>query len=140
MLDWLALNHKLSSRRQIDLRGIRLHPSPAVRSGKSREPDTTLPANLAFRLQHLFGPGSRAEVMRVLLTYSDGSLDASRISDESAFAKRNTSETLNSLAASGTIKANWRRNERHTRPAARSRAARSSREELVHSTVGALAG
>jgi hypothetical protein len=86
---------------------------PAVRSGKSREPDTTLPVNLAFRLRHLFGPGSRAEVMRILLTYPDGPLDVSRISDESAFAKRNISETLNALTASGTIKANWWRNERH---------------------------
>lgn len=86
---------------------------PAVRSGKSREPDPMLPANLAFRLRHLFGPGSRSEAMRILLTYQDGPLDASRIADESAFAKRNASETLTALAASGVIKANWAGNERH---------------------------
>jgi hypothetical protein len=85
---------------------------PAVRSGKSREPDSRLPANFSFQLRHLFGPGSRSEVMRVLLTYTDGPLDASRIADEVAFAKRNTAEALTSLAASGTIKATWSGNER----------------------------
>lgn len=85
---------------------------PAARSGKSREPDTMLPANLAFRLRHLFGPGSRSEVMRMLLTYRDGPLDASRIADESAFAKRNASDALTALAASGAITANWWGNER----------------------------
>jgi hypothetical protein len=80
---------------------------PAARSGKSREPDTMLPANLAFRLRHLFGPGSRSEVIRVLLTYRDGPLDAARIADESAFAKRNASEALTALAAAEAITANW---------------------------------
>ena len=87
----------------------------AVRTGKSREPDTGRPVNFAFRLRHLFGPGSRSEVMRVLLTYRDGPLDAARIADEAAFAKRNASETLAALAASGGIGATWSGNERHFR-------------------------
>jgi DNA-binding transcriptional regulator GbsR (MarR family) len=69
--------------------------------------------NLAFQLRHLFGPGSRSEVMRVLLTYSAGSLDAARISDEAGFSKRNASDALTELAASGVIKATWSGNERH---------------------------
>jgi hypothetical protein len=85
----------------------------AIRSGKSREPDAMPPSNFAFQLRHLFGPGSRSEVMRVLLTYPHGPLDASRIADEAAFAKRNTSDALTALAASGTIKATWSGNERH---------------------------
>ena len=85
----------------------------AVRSGKSREPDITIPANFAFRLRHLFGPGGRSEVMRVLLTFADGPLNAARISDESGFAKRNVSDTLAGLVASETIKARWSGNERH---------------------------
>ena len=85
----------------------------AVRSGKSREPDVRIPANFAFQLRHLFGPGSRSEVMRILLTFPDGALDASRISDEAGFAKRNVSDTLVGLVASRAVKARWSGNERH---------------------------
>src|SRR6266702_4053369 len=60
-----------------------------VRSGKSGEPDVKIPSNIAFQLRHLFGPGSRSEVVRILLTFTDGPLDAARISDEAGFAKRN---------------------------------------------------
>jgi hypothetical protein len=84
----------------------------ATRSGKSREPDATAPVNLAFQLRHLFGPGSRSEVIRVLLTYTHGPLDAARISDEAGFAKRNASDALTALAASGVIKTMWSGNER----------------------------
>lgn len=83
-----------------------------VRSGKSSEPDARQPVNLAFQLRHLFGPGSRSEVMRILLTFTDGPLDAARISDEAGFAKRNVSDTLTSLAASRTVQARWSGNER----------------------------
>jgi hypothetical protein len=86
-----------------------------LRSGKSREPDVERPVNFAFRLRQLFGPGSRSEVMRILLTYRDGPLDAARIADEAAFAKRNVSEALAAVAASGAISATWSGNERHFR-------------------------
>jgi hypothetical protein len=85
---------------------------PAVRSGKSHEPDLVLPLNLCFRLRHLFGPGGRSEAMRVLLTWPDGPLDTARIADEAGFAKRNISDVLTSLTASGAIKAAWAGNER----------------------------
>jgi hypothetical protein len=84
-----------------------------VRTGKSHEPDLTLPVNLSFRLRHLFGPGGRSEAMRVLLTWPAGPLDAARIADEAGFAKRNVSDVLTSLTASGVIKAAWAGNERH---------------------------
>ena len=84
----------------------------ATRSGKSKAPDPTAPVNLAFQLRHLFGPSSRSEVMRVLLTYAHGPLDAARISDEAGFAKRNASDALTALATSGVIKAMWSGNER----------------------------
>ncbi|MGH3223843.1 MAG: hypothetical protein ACRDPY_35070 [Streptosporangiaceae bacterium] len=84
-----------------------------VRSGKSREPDIKIPANFSFQLRYLFGPGSRSEVMRILLTFPDGPLDAARLSDEVGFAKRNVNDTLATLAASRTIKARWSGNERH---------------------------
>lgn len=86
-----------------------------IRSGKSREPDLARPVNFAFRLRQLFGPGSRSEVMRILLTYRDGPLDAARIADEAAFAKRNASEALAAVAASGAISAAWSGNERQFR-------------------------
>jgi hypothetical protein len=89
-----------------------IRPS-AARTGKSHEPDPALPVNLSFRLRHLFGPGGRSEVMRVLLTYPDGPLDAARIADEAGFAKRNISDVLTSLTNSGVIKAAWAGNERH---------------------------
>jgi len=53
--------------------------------------------------------------MRVLLTYQDGPLDAARIADEAAFAKRNASEALAAVASSGVISARWSGNERHFR-------------------------
>lgn len=83
-----------------------------VRSGKSSDSDVRQPVNFAFQLRHLFGPGSRSEVMRILLTFADGPLDAARISDEAGFAKRNINDTLASLAASRVVKARWSRNER----------------------------
>jgi hypothetical protein len=86
---------------------------PVVRTGKSHEPDLALPVNLSFRLRHLFGPGGRSEAMRVLLTWPVGPLDAARIADEAGFAKRNVSDVLTSLTASGVIKAAWSGNERH---------------------------
>jgi hypothetical protein len=86
---------------------------PAARTGKSREPNPALPVNLSFRLRHLFGPGGRSETMRVLLTCPDGPLDAARIADEAGFAKRNVSDVLASLTASGVTRAAWAGNERH---------------------------
>jgi hypothetical protein len=82
------------------------------RSGKSSEPDVRQPSNLAFQLRYLFGPGSRSEVARILLTVADATLDVAKISDEAAFAKRNVNDTLASLAASRVVKARWSGNER----------------------------
>jgi DNA-binding transcriptional regulator GbsR (MarR family) len=81
-------------------------------SGKSDEPDVRAPVNLAFRLRLLFGVGSRAEVMRILLTTAEGTLDAARIADEAGFAKRNVSEVLSALVETAVVKARWSRNER----------------------------
>jgi hypothetical protein len=85
----------------------------AARTGKAHEPNLALPVNLSFRLRRLFGLGGRSEATRVLLTCSRGPLDAARIADEAGFAKRNISDVLTSLAASGVIKSSWSGNERH---------------------------
>jgi hypothetical protein len=84
----------------------------ASRSGKSSEPDLRRSVNLAFQLRHLFGPGSRSEVVRILLTFAEGPLDAARIADEAGFAKRNVSDSLAALVAARVVKARWSRNER----------------------------
>jgi hypothetical protein len=86
---------------------------PPIRaSRKSQAPDVRARPNLALRLRLVFGPGSRAEVMRILLTARDTSLDAARIADEAAFAKRNVHETLTSLSESGAVKSRWFGNQR----------------------------
>lgn len=84
-----------------------------IRSGKSGEPDVKMPANFAFQLRSLFGPGSRSEVLRILLTFTEGPLGAARISDEAGFAKRNVSDTLAGLVTSRVAKSRWSGNERH---------------------------
>lgn len=85
---------------------------PASRSHKSTEPDVRAPVNFAFQLRLVLGPGSRSEIMRVLLTAAEGPLDAARIADEAGFAKRNVNETLTALVLSGVVKARWSANER----------------------------
>jgi hypothetical protein len=88
------------------------------RSRKSRPPDLSKPINFPFRLRRGFGVGSRAEVMRFLLTATRESRVASRplfttlaVADAAGFVKRNVQETLNSLAAAGWIEHVIRGNE-----------------------------
>jgi len=84
----------------------------ASRSHKSTEPDVRAPVNFAFQLRLMLGPGSRSEIMRILLTAAEGPLDAARIAEEAGFAKRNVNETLTALVVSGVVKARWSANER----------------------------
>jgi len=81
-------------------------------SGKSRHPDLELPINFAFRLRSLFGVGSRAEVVRYLLTFSETSAPAQSIAEAAGYAKRNVNETLVALSASRAVKAYDVGNER----------------------------
>jgi hypothetical protein len=78
----------------------------------ARFPDVELPIAFAFRLRHLFGPGSRAEVMRLLLTTSATDVPALVAAESSAFAKRNVYETLESLVAGGFVTSFTRGGER----------------------------
>jgi hypothetical protein len=80
--------------------------------GKSVEPNVQAPINFAFRLRLLFGPGSRSEVVRILLTTTEGPLDAARVADEAGFAKRNVNEVLTALVETAVVKARWSGNER----------------------------
>jgi len=49
---------------------------PASRSHKSTEPDVQAPVNFAFQLRLMLGPGSRSEIMRILLTAAAPRLDS----------------------------------------------------------------
>ena len=82
------------------------------RSRRSSPPDPRIPINFAFRLRSVFGAGTRAEVMRILLTCPESLLDASRISEQAAFAKRNVSEALLALSGAGAVNERWSGNER----------------------------
>lgn len=82
------------------------------RSGKSAEPNIGDPINFALQLRLLFGPGTRSEIIRILLTRDDGPLDAAQIADEAGFAKRNINEALKALAASRAVKARRKGNQR----------------------------
>jgi len=81
-------------------------------SNKSRPPDPDTPINFAFRMRHLFGLGSRAEIVRYLVTAPVTDASALGIADAAAYAKRNVNETLTSLVASRIATAYEQGNER----------------------------
>lgn len=81
-------------------------------SKKSRPPDPDTPINFAFRMRHLFGLGSRAEIVRYLVTAPVTDASALGIADAAAYAKRNVNETLTSLVASRIVTAYEHGNER----------------------------
>lgn len=83
-----------------------------VPSKKSRPPDPDTPINFAFRMRHLFGLGSRAEIARYLVTAPVTDASALGIADAAAYAKRNVNETLTSLVASRIVTTYEHGNER----------------------------
>ncbi|MGH2751238.1 MAG: hypothetical protein ACRDK3_10270 [Actinomycetota bacterium] len=83
-------------------------------SGKSRVPDLSTPINIGFRLREMFGVGSRAEVIRILLT-SPGDRLLSEIAEAAAYAPRNVRETLHSLVEAGMTQASQRAKSRSYR-------------------------
>lgn len=85
---------------------------PAEPSFKSRRPDVALPINFAFRLRLALGVGSRAEVIRHLLTMPAADSSVQQIAQATAFAKRNIAETLDGLLAAGLVTATPVANER----------------------------
>jgi hypothetical protein len=85
-------------------------------SKKSRPPDPDTPINFAFRMRHLFGVGSRAEIVRYLVTAPATDTSALGIADAAAYAKRNVNETLTSLVASRVVTVYEQGNERRYYP------------------------
>ena len=84
-------------------------------SRKSIPPDPTLPISFAFRTRLLFGVGSRAEVIRYLLTAPAPDASTPVIAEAAGYARRNVSETLAALASSRLITAYERGNENRYR-------------------------
>lgn len=80
-------------------------------SHKSRPPDPTLPISFAFRTRLLFGVGSRAEVVRYLLTGPAPDVSVQMVADAAGYAKRNISDTLAALAGSRLVTSYERGNE-----------------------------
>ncbi len=81
-------------------------------SKKSRPPDPSLPISFAVRMRLLFGVGSRAEVIRHLLTTPVTDASALDIAEAAGYAKRNINETLASLVAARVVTAFEHGNER----------------------------
>jgi uncharacterized protein YegP (UPF0339 family) len=75
----------------------------AVPTGKSQAPDPAEPINLAFRLRHFMGVGSRSEVVRLLLTSDAPWLTAPVVARSAGYNRRNIQDTLTSLAAAGIV-------------------------------------
>lgn len=120
---WQRRRHVERSLRSISLGSVRAgKPDPYFAefgvawplvelSGKSFSPEMTDATAFSFRLRSLFGVGTRAEVMRVLLTAQGGMFTAQRIAEATAFAKRNIHETLSALTDAGPVIADRRGNE-----------------------------
>jgi hypothetical protein len=72
-----------------------------TRSGKSQAPRLTLPINLAFRLRKLFGVGSRAEIVRFLLTSQLPGAQTEVVRRASGFARSNVREAADALVVAG---------------------------------------
>jgi Fe2+ or Zn2+ uptake regulation protein len=63
-------------------------------------------------MRQLFGVGSRSEVLRYLLTGASADVPAQDVAQAVAYAKRNVSETLAALVASGLVTTFLAGNER----------------------------
>lgn len=81
-----------------------------TRSRKSKRPDPRLPINFPYLLRSVFGVGSRAEVMRFLLTGTASApggqrprFTTSAIAESAGFAKRNVQDTLNALVQAQAV-------------------------------------
>lgn len=81
-------------------------------SFKSRRPDPSRPINFAFRLRLAFGVGSRAEILRYLLTVPAADVSAQIVSEAVAFSKRNVSDALDALVGAGLVSQLTLSNER----------------------------
>ncbi len=73
---------------------------PFEPSGKSRRPFFRDPSNIAFLLRLLFGPGTRAEVVRFLFLYGERASTAA-VARASWYSKRSVQDSLAALKEGG---------------------------------------
>lgn len=78
-------------------------PYPFGASGKSRLRSLEQPSLLQLRLRAIFGVGSRAEILRCLLTAPAGDLSTAQIAAAVAYTRRQISADLEMLALSGLV-------------------------------------
>jgi len=74
---------------------------PTQPSGKSQAPRLDLPINFAFRLRRLFGIGSRAEIVRFLLTSRLPGAETEVVRRASGYARSNVRDAADALVAAG---------------------------------------
>lgn len=74
---------------------------PTQPSGKSQPPRLDLPINLAFLLRRLFGIGSRAEIVRFLLTSQLPGAQTEVVRRAAGFARSNVRDAADALVAAG---------------------------------------
>lgn len=75
--------------------------TPAARSGKSAPPRLTRPVNFAFRLRKHFGVGSRAEIVRFLLTSQLPGAETEVVRRAAGFSRANVRDAADALVAAG---------------------------------------
>jgi hypothetical protein len=136
--EWLSQRRRSASRgesdieREADAQALFFDAIPVVRpdpaflahgflksstepAGRSSIPDLRAPINFAFRLRSLLGVGTRAEVVRTLLTVGAPELSVQVIALSSGFAKRNVQEATNALRAGGFASSRMVGNEQQVR-------------------------
>lgn len=69
----------------------------AMPTGKAQEPVLTRPIALGLRLRRMYGPGARAEAMRILLCSDAKELTATAITRSATYTKGNVLEALRGL-------------------------------------------
>lgn len=114
-LAWVGRHQKgLRSAARSTTADLGLIDAPDEPTGKSRPVRLERPIAFAFRLRKLLGVGTRAEVIRYLLTSRTPGAQAEVIRRAAGFAKRNVLDVANDLVDAGAVEAQIQggRNER----------------------------
>lgn len=78
---------------------------PVLPSGKSQAPRLDLPINFAFRLRRHFGIGSRAEIVRFLLTSQLPGAQTEVVRRAAGYGRSNVRDAADALVAAGAASA-----------------------------------
>jgi hypothetical protein len=86
---------------------------PVTLSRKSTTPNLELPAAFGLRLRQLLGVSARAEVLRCLITADAANVGTAFLTEATAYTRRNVSDALGGLVASGVVTVREIGSERH---------------------------